>query len=546
MHAEPGLAACYDASTTPAVFKVDHASYCTQPWCYVDPCKCNRPDAAESVAFKSFGTLTYSYSTCGSTDLLSEVLDNSGNLASCATGGGGAGGSDDPNACVDVTEETIDIYMPYPKHDVTVTVPPVPTDVSKYDYATNNAMVAIPEKCLHKFKDELGGPASNFQDRQPGGPMGMYYMRVSNPAAEYSLLERMGSSGCAAGLVIMMHGTSGFRWNPGSYSAMLSGMGYVVVGPDSHAMPANMGLKGADSLKTTAEIDTSEYCGSMEVYNGRCGTWAKPYCYSTKDDNILNNRLKYKQFVERSYLVRKLELDYFVESRQALLSSYNKVVLFGRSEGAMVASRYYHANLHPHLTSMIISGWSCEFNYFVSCAEHAHVCGNMCSKEIPILNVNGDLDAYFGALDSVSSRVSANATHGYGAAKITGNCRGALDMQGFRFGTVVSLPPAGHSILYSHDNALRSLFADFMAHPKTPSEWHSLQRQGCTYLHGVYECDALLGESGENPCVSYKQNEKAEWHQVGSDSQYPMTCGDIKKTYKENQCCGAPDKLVEM
>jgi len=181
-------------------------------------------------------------------------------------------------------------------------LPPVPTEVNKYSYATDNAMVAIPEKCAEHVPSAL---ASNFMDRQPGGPTGMYYMRVSSPTEEYGLLQKMGESGCAAGLVILLHGTSGFRWNPASYSAMMSGLGYIVVGPDSHAMPADMGFKGAESLKATADIDTSNYCGSMEVYNGRCGTWAKPLCYSTKDKNILEDRAKYKQLVERSYLVRK-------------------------------------------------------------------------------------------------------------------------------------------------------------------------------------------------------------------------------------------------
>jgi hypothetical protein len=210
----------------------------------------------------------------------------------------------------------------------------------------------------------------------------------------------------------------------------------------------------------------------------------------------------------------------------------------------MVTSRYYHADLHPKLTSMIISGWSCEFNYFVSCAEHAHICGDQCSKDIPILNVNGDVDAYFGPVDSVSSRVSANTTHGYGAAEITGSCRKAMDMQSFKHTVAVNMPPAGHSILYSHDNALRSVFADFLRHPKTPSEWHSIHRDGCTFEHGVYDCDALLGSSGEAPCVSYKVNENAEWHMVGAGDQYPMKCKDVRKIYKEAQCCGQPEKVM--
>lgn len=372
----------------------------------------------------------------------------------------------------------------------------------------------------------------------------MFYMRMTNPDEEYALLEHMGASGCAAGLVIMMHGTSGFRWNPASYAAMLSGMGYVVVGPDSHAQPENMGFKGADSLRHTAEFNTSNYCGAMEVYDGRCTSFKKPMCYSTKDLNVLNDRVKYKQYVERAYMIRKLELDAFVETQQSLIDAFPKVVLFGRSEGAMVAGRYYNANLHPKLYGVILSGWSCEFNYFVSCAEHAKICEDKCSHELPILNVNGDLDSYFGDSDSVASRVAANKTHGYGGP-ITGSCRAAFNNQGFRHGTAVSLP-TGHSILYSHDNALRSLFADFLADPEKSAGWPSLQRPGCTWSQGVYECDGLRGASDEKPCVDWKVNPKAEFHMVGSDLQRAKTCGWIKKAYKANKCCGNPEKAWRM
>ena len=65
--------------------------------------------------------------------------------------------------------------------------------------------------------------APNFDDRQPGGPQGMFYFRVSDPASEYSLLENMTS--CSCGLVVLMHGTGGLRWQSVSYMAALSGMG---------------------------------------------------------------------------------------------------------------------------------------------------------------------------------------------------------------------------------------------------------------------------------------------------------------------------------
>merc|ERR1712066_1106950 len=83
----------------------------------------------------------------------------------------------------------------------------------------------------------------------------------------------------------------------------------------------------------------------------------------------------------------------------------------------------------------------------------------MCSKELPMLNVNGEADSYFGGIEgSVSARVAASP-NGYGGP-ITGNCAASFFAQDFRFGTTVSfLPEVGHSIISSHDNGLRSILS---------------------------------------------------------------------------------------
>mmetsp|Transcript_71303 Transcript_71303/g.209007 ORF Transcript_71303/g.209007 Transcript_71303/m.209007 type:complete len:374 (-) Transcript_71303:93-1214(-) len=332
-------------------------------------------------------------------------------------------------------------------------------------------------------------------------------MRISDPTTEYARLADMRS--CACGLVVLMHGTSGVTWQTAAYSAMMAGMGYLVVMPDSHAMPDSMGLKGKRPLKATADIDTSNHCGSFNPYDGSCGSFAKPFCYSTKVENIVNDAAKYKDYVERNYLIRKKELDYFVQSRTDLLAAFSKVFLFGRSEGAMVVGRYHNPNLDAQLSGRILSGWSCEFNYFVSCEENGKICGNACTKTVPQLNVNGQDDSYFGGLaTSVASRVAADAG-GYGGP-ISGNCRRAYDDQGFTKATVVDFPGVSHSIMYSHDNALRSVLADFLAIPEGPASlYSSLSRPGCTLADGVYECDALV--SNGPPCISYEVNPSASW-----------------------------------
>mmetsp|Transcript_113052 Transcript_113052/g.314652 ORF Transcript_113052/g.314652 Transcript_113052/m.314652 type:complete len:510 (-) Transcript_113052:153-1682(-) len=446
-------------------------------------------------------------------------------------------------SCLVPGAENITMFLPY--HQKTIEVPPVPTDVSLYAYATDNALVAVPSKCYDHFADRLGA-AANFADRQPEGPNGMLLFRISRPAEEYALLAEMSS--CACGLVVEMHGSSGARWQSISYAAMMSGFGYVVVIPDSYAVPESLGFKAA-VLKDGPAIDTSNYCGAFETYESRCGTFDKPFCYSTKAENVLHDSEKYREYVERNYLARKLELDYFVENQGPLLDAFDRVFLLGRSEGAMVAGRYYHEALFARLSGLILSGWSCEFNYYVSCAENARICEDQCDKSLPILNINGQDDDYFGAsdgVDSVSEKVAANTTHGYGGP-LTGNCRAAINAQGFAKSTVVDFPGVSHSIMYSHDNALRSLLADFLASPETPATWGSLQRPGCTWSHGVYECQAL--RDSELPCVSYEVNPKAQWNFTGKVLECPkpvITCGDVRQLYRENSCCGTPQKEVHV
>jgi len=400
--------------------------------------------------------------------------------------------------CSDGTGQTsFDMYLPY--NDVNITVPAIDQDVTKYEYAGDNALVAIPAACYEKEAAFFGGSA-NFADRPPDGPDGMYYFRMSDPDTEYAKLETM--TDCSSGLVVLLHGTTGVRWNTASYAATLSGLGYVVVLLDSQSQPADMGYKGAISLKNTSEIDTSNYCGAMESYSQRAGTWSKPFMYSTKKENILHNGMDYAEYMERNYRIRALEMDAFVSKRGGLLSAFStasKVFLLGRSEGGAVAGRYYNEALHSKLSGIILSGWSCEFNYFVSCSDNAKICEDQCSKAIPVLNVLGDSDEYFAPSSSVSADVAAG-TNGYGGP-ITGNCKAAMDVQGFS-GFVVLMEDCGHGILYTHDNAWRSVLSDFVACP-TAASLPSLQRSGCTEQSGVYTCDAL---SESDPCPGYEVN----------------------------------------
>jgi len=124
----------------------------------------------------------------------------------------------------------------------------------------------------------------------------------------------------------------------------------------------------------------------------------------------------------------------------------------------------------------------------VSCAASAQLCGDACNKEVPQLNLIGSKDEYFGAADSVSSKVAADE-NGYGGP-ITGNCRAAYKEQGFTKATVVEFEGAGHGPQYWDDNTWRSAIADFISHKgEKAASWASLKK--CEEIEGVFTCPGL-------------------------------------------------------
>merc|ERR1712117_405550 len=267
----------------------------------------------------------------------------------------------------------------------------------------------------------------------------------------------------------------------------------------------------------------------MSPYEGSCKAWSKPYCYKTKVKNILHQPDTYRQYLERVFTIRKYELDYFMEnspSKDLLTTFDGKIILLGNSEGGMIAGRYFHEDLFPKLMGLILSAWTCEFNYYVGCAENAKVCGGSCSKDLPVLNVVGANDYYFGAGSKSVSYQVAHGKGGYGADPLTGNCRAALEDGGHTKFAVVSFVGAGHGIIYSHDNALRGVFSDFIAATDEwtePEGWPSLKRDGCTLADGVFSCDEgddeAGGSGGEEPCDDYQLNSDSPWGIIGVESE---------------------------
>jgi hypothetical protein len=433
--------------------------------------------------------------------------------------------------CKELEAEAWDLKLP--AFDKTITVPPLPSDASDYAYATDNALVAVPSECFTEYKDKIKDFA-DLDDRE-GGPQNLGYFRITDLEGGYETLAMMKS--CARGFFIDLHGSGGPGWDAVQNGIILAGMGYISVLPDSMTMPDDMKLKGELPMKKTSDIDTTNYCGGYSPDTGSCGKFKKPYCYSTRLDNIVNDQSKYRTFVEGVYQIRKREIDYFVDSQADLLAAFTDVYLIGNSEGAMVASRYHHPALDKLLKGRILNSWSCDFNYFVSCKDNARICGDKCSKSVPQLNVIGSNDEYFGAGDeSMASKVAA-AGGGYGGP-ITGNCRATYDEQSFTDATVVVLTSAEHGPTYINDNTVRSVYGDFLGHGgKTPSVWPSLT--SCTEKTGVWSCP----KDGPSTCKDWKVNPEATFD-LASDPLPDPTASDVESKFQILDLKGSSASLI--
>jgi hypothetical protein len=64
------------------------ASWCNEPWCYIDPCNCDASDGTKSDYFP--GALFYSTATCGSKNTYTalESATNTVGNAECAQASG--------------------------------------------------------------------------------------------------------------------------------------------------------------------------------------------------------------------------------------------------------------------------------------------------------------------------------------------------------------------------------------------------------------------------------------------------------------------------
>lgn len=385
--------------------------------------------------------------------------------------------------CVEPTKTPYDMYIP--SLQKTITVPPVSSETSDFSYATENAVVALPASCATQR------PIDGVEI-EDGKRKGMYLFRRHGSGWDLNDLMRYSSS--SKGLVIVLPGHRGSIGTGATqmYLRILSGLGFVVVALDGGA--DRLGMKG-ERLKTLKGQNGGS--ADVEFYSETCVDFAKPFCYTTKKDNIVSNPEDYKQYMERVHLIRRRELEYFIEAAlvrgadgKSLLEAFHvagkRIFLLGRSDGGVAVSQYFHERLYSDfLDGIIIAAFSCDFTYMNSCAEHAKVCQDSCKKTTPLLNWISDVDPYFSRTNGSMAVTVANSTNGYGG-EITGNCQASFEKQHLTRATTVLLDGSAHDESAMYNELIRRLLSDFTSSPGSPLGSLS----DCTGDANLYRCKA--------------------------------------------------------
>jgi len=88
----------WDADTAPACRDGEEAGYCSQKWCYVDPCKCDIDVLPKVSVYNSEATyrgkpIFFSYATCGGKDMFTKKVPQLGNPKCRCIGFAGVSGT---------------------------------------------------------------------------------------------------------------------------------------------------------------------------------------------------------------------------------------------------------------------------------------------------------------------------------------------------------------------------------------------------------------------------------------------------------------------
>ena len=144
----------------------------------------------------------------------------------------------------------------------------------------------------------------------------------------------------------------------------------------------------------------------------------------------------------------------------------------GLQQGQLLRPRIISRPRHSQLSSHVLLGtlggglrgrlllqWSCEYNYFVSCRQHAAIG----TPTVPILNLISNSDEFFASTNSVASAVAAPGPGAYGDPP-TGSCAKQMRQQGVPGASIKLLEPY-HDALEEMGSLYRLLVTRFLNEP---------------------------------------------------------------------------------
>ena len=337
--------------------------------------------------------------------------------------------------------------------------PPLPqVGSAALDFVLKNAFIALAPGCVTP-----SGVAPNA-DNGPGTPKNLWVGRVDGLSLPLALDK------CGCGAAIFVGGSGGNTGDNLRMMRHLAASGYSTISADTMG-GARAGSAGAYPRHRDATPDLAHSIGAHDSYwcaNDAYASGCKdntaggsyPACFTSNAAHIRYDSAGWAAFYERVYTLRKRELDTIVESFVTSFGQPQRLFLHGNSEGAMAASRYSH-NLLPslNLKGRILTAWSCEYNYFVSCRQHAAIG----TPTVPILNLISNSDEFFASTNSVASAVAAPGPGAYGDQP-TGSCARQMRQQGVPGASIKLLEPY-HDALEEMGSLYRLLVTRFLNEP---------------------------------------------------------------------------------
>ena len=335
-------------------------------------------------------------------------------------------------------------------------------------FVVSKAMLALSPGCAASV-----GLAANA-DNGPGTRRNLWIGRVDEYRQSSSANGQLSLDVCGCGVAFFLSGSGGTNGDNLRIMRHLAAQGYSVIAPDTMSAPEGSSyprrrpLVPSLSASLSARPESSYWCKDEDYTGGCAGAYAGgayPACFSSKPEWITYDPSGWAHFYERIFTMRSRELDTILESYESMFGSAPaRLFLAGNSEGAMVASRYTHSKLERwgNLKGRILTAWSCEYNYFMSCDAHADIA----APNVPVLNLLSDQDEFFAATDSVAARVAGVGTSGggYGDWPLTGSCAARMRRQGLR-GASFTLRQPYHDNIEQAGSFFRMAAARFLRDP---------------------------------------------------------------------------------